>query len=410
MDTSAATQIEQTPIEDRAFELQTAEVCRSLQAAIAGVVQRLRPSVKRASELRRLLDLGQKLSWSMFSIATAEDPGVIASLLPGKRGMDSFLDAAALHGAPAESIAAAREAFEKFEEVVARNAGSRDVFESMIAEMPGLSATAADLKHRRTAFRALGVLWGRQARVVCGARIVAPSATPGRLDTVFVTGMVGLHRTRRAGPLHTTEYRGRRPVTGDSTTPPPPEPLDPRETGPEAIGLLRDFCSQPVPQFRLRESHKGYRRHELVSTGLGAAAEVTYFTGVAGRADAPIPTDRAKADVFIVKAIDFPIETFFGDILLHKSLCGDMVPEASLYALPQDGAMEFREWDRLPLSEQPEDLGQGLYATRTPLIPHYPEVLAYALDRAGWNPEEFRVFRICIEFPLLSSRVVLRMK
>jgi hypothetical protein len=405
---------EHLQIEGTAFETEVAATVAALRSAIAEVIQRLRPPVRRSTELRRLLDLGQKLSWSLFTAATTTDPATFVSLMPGRRGMESFLEASALHGVPAEAIEAARSAFERFEGAVVRLAGSRDAFESMVSELgtadESRNAPGADLKkHRRSAFRAMSMIWGRQARVVCGARIVHPSQTPGMLDTVFVTGMVGLHRTRRAGPLHMTEYRARKLPAGAGMAP-PPEPLDPRETGPNAIGLLRDFCSQPLPDFQLRESQQGYRRHELVSSELGPAGDATYFTGVVGRADAPAPKDGAVADAYVVKAIDFPIETFFGDILLHKSLCGDLVPEVGVYALPQDGAMVFREWDRLPVAEQGEDLGDGLYAARTPLIPQYPDVLTYALERVGWNPEEFRVFRLCVEYPVLASRIVMRMK
>lgn len=410
----ASTNTKHEPIEYVAFEDEVASVVATLRNALSDVVQGLRPPVRRSTELRRLLDLGQKLSWSLFTATTATDAATFISLMPGRRGMESFLEASALHGAPPESIEAARSAFEHFEDAVSRLAGSRDAFESMVSELgnqdENRAGGGADLKkHRRTAFRAMSMLWGRQARVVCGARIVHPSETPGRLDSVFVTGMVGLHRTRRSGPLHMSEYRARKLPASDSV-PPPPQALDPRETGPDAIGLLRDFCSQPLPDFQLRESHQGYRRHELVSSELGPAGEVTYFTGVVGRADVPAPQNGASVDAYFVKAVDFPIETFFGDILLHKSLCGDLAPEVGVYALPQDGSMQFRDWDRLPVAEQGEDLGEGLYAAKTPLIPRYPDVLTYALGRVGWKPEDFRVFRLCVEFPVLASRIVMRMK
>jgi hypothetical protein len=37
-------------------------------------------------------------------------------------------------------------------------------------------------------------------------------------------------------------------------------------------------------------------------------------------------------------------------------------------------------------------------------------VLTYALERVGWNAEDFRVFRLCVEYPVLASRIVMRMK
>lgn len=389
-----------------AFEEEVASIVSELHAALAQIITSLRPPVRRAADLRRLLNLGQKVSWSLYTAAESRDRRALASLLPGRRGMERFLQAASEHGAPAPTIDRMRQAFERFEAAVARHAGSRDAFETMVGELAGgrggaeTGTRGSDQRHKRAAFRALSLLWGQQARVVCGARIMHPSATPARLDSVFLKGMVGLHRTRRTGPLHTTAYRARVvPQTGGAQVP-PPQPLDPRETGPDAIGLLHDFCSRPLPEFRLRESGQGYRSHELVVHDLGPSGEVTYFTGEVGRADT-VP----DGEVAIGKAVDFPFEVFMGDILMHRSLGPPRTPAAAVYAVPVDGSLGFREADRLPLSEAAEYLGEGLYAARTTEVPRYTEMLEYAMGRMGWNPDEFHVFRCRVEYPVLSSRI-----
>ncbi|MEX2218140.1 MAG: hypothetical protein WD749_05215 [Phycisphaerales bacterium] len=401
------------------FEQEIEGVLGELRPALAAILEGLRPPVMRASELQRLLGLDKKLSWSVYSAATTPDARALASLLPGRRAMERFFAASAQRGVPGAAIDRARAMYRRFEESVATHAGSRDAFETMVSEFGGAEREAgrgggggaADLKHKRAAFRATSLLWGRQARVVCGARIMHPSAGPGGaglLDTVFIKGMAGVRRTRRSVPLHTTAYRARTVQPGGPAVVSPPEPLDPRETGPDAIGLLRDFCSRPLPEFRLRVSAQGYRCHELVSEHVGPSGEVTYFTGEAGRADTGVPGSVEGGggwELSLAKSVDIPIEVFMADVLMHRSVWGKRPPEVRVYATPMDGSLEFRETDLLPLAERAEYLGEGADAARTPLLPRYAEMLRYATDRMGWNVEEFRVFRCRVDYPLLYSRI-----
>jgi hypothetical protein len=380
-------------------------VLQELRPALAGVLEGLQPPAKRPSELRRLLNLDQSLSWSIFNAATAGDARSLASLLPGRRAMERFFAAAEIRGAPSAVIQRARSAFERFEGLVADLAGSRDAFETMVS---GQGGPGPDLKHKRAAFRANSLMWGRQARVFCAAKIMHPADTvtdPAMVDGVFIKGMVGLHRTRPSVPLHTMAHHWRTANAGEAAIPHAPEPLDPRESGPDSIGLLRDFCSQPLPKFRPRVSRQGYRSHEMVSQGLGPADEVTYFTGESRRAEAAAPGSVPGAEVMLFKAVDVPIEMFVGDILMHQSIWGKRPPEVQVFACPLDGATEFREQDLLPLAERAEYLGNGIDAARTPLIPRYAEMLSYAMERMKWKGEDFRVFRCRVEYPVLYTRI-----
>lgn len=390
------------------FEDEAGAVLRDLRDALMGILEGFRPPVVRASQLRRLLGLSQQVSWGLFNAMTARDARALASLLPGRRAMDRFFDAAREQGVGAERVERARAAFERFEATAARHAGSRSSFETMVADLgSGEGDAGTILRHKRAVSRGMSHLWGWQARLVCGIRIMHPSATPGLLDTVFIKGMVGVRRTRRTVPLQLTAYRGRPIGPGDPVPQGVPEPLDPRETGPDAIGLLQDFCSKPLPRFRPRVGAQGYRCHELVDQGLGAAGEVTYFTGESCRADTAAPGSVPGAGIAMAKSMDIPIEVFTADLLMHRSTCDTRVPEVRVFACPLDGSMEVREADLLPMTERADYLGEGVSAGRTPLIPRYSEMVGYAMDRMGWNAEEFRVFRCKVEYPVMHTRVLM---
>lgn len=398
---------------DRAsFEQDAERVLHDVQDTLATVVEHLRPPITRATQLRRLLKLGQKVSWGLFTAATTRDPRTLPSLLPKRRGMETFLSAAAERGVPQDVIQRARSAFDRFEDSVTRHAGSRDVYETMAAELDadrlgthGQEAASADLRHKRAAFRANSLLWGRQARLATVVRICHPSETPGLLDLVSIRGLEGLRRTRRTSRLHLTVHHWHVTMPGDPDKPGSREPLDPRESGPEDMWLIRDFCSQPLPQFRLCESNDGYRKYELLSDAVGAAGEVTCYIGEARRAESVLPGSAPGAESAISIAVGTPSEICNVDMLMHKDICGTAPPEVAVYAWPLDGSPEYRDSDLMPQKESAEYLGTGIETARNPTMPRHADLLKYATDRMGWNPDDFRVFRCRVRYPILYSRI-----
>src|SRR5678816_2906582 len=142
-------------------------ILHELRPALATILEHLRPPVRRASELRKLLGLDQNLSWRMHSAATAPDSRALATLLPGRRAMERFFTAASLHDVPAHVLDHARASFDQFERCVVTHAGSRDAFETMMTEQAAGGGSdvewpgaASDFKHKRAAFRANSIMWG----------------------------------------------------------------------------------------------------------------------------------------------------------------------------------------------------------------------------------------------------------
>jgi len=372
------------------------------------MIEGITPPVRRASELQKSLRLDKNLSWSIFTAATARDLNMVASLVPGAKAMSRVFDAAHSRGVSVEAIRGARQAFDSFEATVARHAADRDLFEMMVTDVnsSGPDACAAlEAKHRRAAFRVNGLLWGRQMRTCVGPVIIHPSAAPGLVDRVNISGMIGLQQTRRGVPLHTAVHLQRVRNPGDPEGPITFEPLDPRESGPNAVGILHDFSSRPLPEFKSVINRDGNVRHELSASGLGAAAEITIHLGRVLRACAVVPGAVTGSEITIAKLIDTPTELFIRDVLLHESIWDDRLPEVAVYAHPADSSMEFHDSDRLPLSESVSLLGKGIDAARTPEIPRYADLLEYTFERMGWKPKEFRVFRCRVEYPVLHTRL-----
>jgi hypothetical protein len=395
---------------DGTFHEETAAVLRELRPALAEVVEGIQPPVTRVVDLRRRLKLGQQLCWGLFNAATTRDIHELPALLPGRRGMERFFEASAKHGVPPEAIERARASFDRFEQSVARHARRRDAFAAMAAQAGGNgrnAGAAAQVRQKRAAFRASSLLWGREARasfsLMALRHNVGPSGSPHR-DFIVIKGAVGLHRSFGDTPLHAVTQVRR--MQGDDAEATPIHPIDPRESEADSVGLLRDFCTQPLPAFRVTESGAGHITHELVSTSVGATAEVTYFTGHVGRG---VPVPEVDEGVAFRRLVSLPEEASVVDVLLHPSVWdSDTAPEVQVYAAANPARPEPRESEVLPIHEEAHFMGWGVEPGRTRLVPGYVDMLSYAMQHVGWNPKEFRLFRCLVEYPLVQSTIRLK--
>lgn len=71
------------------------------------------------------------------------------------------------------------------------------------------------------------------------------------------------------------------------------------------------------------------------------------------------------------------------------------------------GAIDGIGTMHLPMAEQFNDLGPGGFAG-SPLVDRYAEATDAVFSRLGRDASEFRCLRLVIEYPPMSSRVVVR--
>ena len=388
-------------------------VLSSLRSELRGIIEGLRPAVKRPTDLQRLLGIDKSLSWSVYEAVNSKAAGALATHLPGPRAMSSFFEAARDVGAPEASVQRAQESFAQLEALIGRHADDREALGLLISDFdtgPDSVASTIDARNKRAAFRANSLLIGRQAAATVTCHIEHPSSTPGLVDRVAITGLHNVRRTRRSSPLCLEQKYRRVAGPGEPSGPAAIEPLDPRETEPAGMSLMRDFCSCPLTVKRVSAPGADRAVLELSEQGLGASAEVTFFVGRIFRAVATPPNFVPGDDLNIVQLVQTPSVLYSIDIFLHKTLWDDRLPEVSTYLMRADGGFDFREQERLPFLEHSELLGWGIECARTSTLPKHVDLLKYAFERTGWDPAEFRGFRVQVEHPLLLSRIRTRFR
>ena len=392
---------------DRPFYEDVARTLTRLRSELSEVIAAVPDDVRKGADLHRALQIDRKLSWKVFKIANATDPVAAGPHVPSRANLRSFLRAATKQGVPARLIEAASSAAEEFEQMVARHAGDRATFDSMVSALgPDETAEQLNLVHRRLAFRGQRHILGVQAKTQLKLVAMQPGDDPMMLDGIRVEGFVGLRQLRGTAPL-IISHSGARNDDG-SVVQIQREPLEP-VSGSHGLALLQDFCSKPLPELRAVQTQDGFVDGEILSQDVGNRAAVTCVEGHITRCALhrySTEGDRVSGNVVTVRT---PCEVVILDLMLHEDTYGPVEPTVFVHAehtgeMLWDGVIRKRH--RLPVYQSVSYLGKGPSVLHTPDIPRYAQMGRYALERAGWEGEKFDVYRCRIEYPVMPSSIV----
>ncbi|MCH7721057.1 MAG: hypothetical protein IH988_08730 [Planctomycetes bacterium] len=392
------------------FEADAECVLRRLQGTFGEILDALPSHARRAQQIAEVLRIDKNLAWRVAKVAQNADPFAAAQYVPGRAALKMFLASANRISVPATLVEQVTRAFADFEQLIRVHAGDRASFKMMLAACAKTDRRAADLLHRRSAFRANSYIWGVQAKTHLQIALVRPADDPRLIHLASVKGFFKLRQLRANAPLIIARIRYsdgdgvvRRPCTLG--------PIDPAYQQTRGISLLGKFCSQPLPKVRAINVGGGFVHCELLGNGIGDTAAITCVVGnVADNAasryrDEHNPFGEASAIVCI------PSEVVIVDFLIREDTFGPITPEAAVYGL-LPGASPFPSTNpdrhQLALDESVIYLGKGPSVLHTPDVPKYPDMARFIFDRLGWDGERFDVYRCRIEYPVVPSEVLIR--
>ena len=389
------------------FEQEVTAVLQRLRSAFAEVVGALPGDVARPADLQRALKLDMKLCWKVFKVLGVADPMAAGPHVPGAANIRAFLKAAAKGGVPEGLIDTAARAAADFQEVVTTHAGDRGAFDSMASGLADEEVGAQiHLQHKRAAFRANRHIWGAQARTLLRSLLVQPAADPNLLSVAVLHGYYGLRCLRVHAPLVVS--RERLSDNDGTVRLVDREALDPAGQTAHGFALLREFCSQPVPEFRTVDAEAGFVHGELVTNGVGNRAAATFVLGHVIRAAGPRYRDERNDFFRMSVLVRIPCEALVFDLLVREDTFGQCMPTVHVYGEHLgEGPYPNRpqERDILPLHESVVCLGNGPSVLHTPHVSRYTEMACDVLGRLGWAAEQFNVYRCCVQYPVLGATV-----
>jgi hypothetical protein len=381
------------------FRVEASEILGALRTSVADVLAEV-GNFSRPADVQRSLGLDKTLSRQIFKLSCTAEPLGTGSVVPSRTSITRFLDVARERGIGREKIATVQRAYEVFEKFIETHAGDRTTFNSMISAATGVDDEwlAADLQHRRNAFRAMSHTMGIQAKTRLQLSIVNEMEDGGAYSIAMVSGLIGL-RVLRALP--TVLVDGIALLAGKRTRGLSCEPL----CVTDALGgyLLDAFCSKPLPRLTVKEHQEDSGQWREVLIDQPAIGNIGSSTLLFGSMYPRIyaPDEPLRLHISNGK----PAEVLLFDVLAKPGLLGGVKPVGSA-ALGQN---ERFGSDIIPLEGKfdPEPLGKGPAALATPEVPRYTEMLRAISDKLGWKLEEYNAWRIRVEFPLYQSNVTM---
>lgn len=360
-------------------------------------------AVSKPRELERELAVDYKLAWKVFLLLRETDGMKMAGLVPKGPSIRRLLEAAEKKGLEKGVLKAVRDAAAKFDLTVQQQAGDRVAFDAMVSgKSQEDGGEKIGLLERRTAYRVNSHIWGTQTDLFTVSSILKQSGEDA-VDRAHVLMRRGFKRFRRgvSAPVYSATLTSV-PERDDSTY----EPVDRQAQEKYGVGLLPEFCSQPVPELRKRVFQK-WIEYDLLDAGLGQTRAVDLAFGVVQRGAVIKRNEEGKRDVGAGISFRLPTEKVLMDFVVHRPSFGVVRPKVQFTMLTPDEQREkeVTEGDLLPIESTLHLVAGGLAGADTTEAPRHGEMVRHACGMLGWKLEEFDVYRLVVQYPVLHSTV-----
>lgn len=361
---------------------------------------------KTAAALTRLLGVQPKTGWQLFRLSKLEQPLAAASFMPGVKPLRDAAERARELGVAAATTGELVEAYGGVEAFVKRTGGDWSNFISMLGDQSRDSAGTSDVdrRHRASAFKVFSHFCGMQADASVEVS-VSNESTPGTIEEVSLRTVKGLRRFRADAPYVVDRYR-----KWETATPEKPAmlmPLDKEAFREHGVPLVSAFCSDPVPKLVTTWDEKDptVQSVEWASGAVGISAGVDLAMGVVWRREVNPECDGRRHGAVHKTVVGYPVKRLEKTWLARLPSRQMLEPELEgfLNAEAMESATVRAHSPRLYGHEKIEKYAVGSWR-KLPSGTDIPrEQIAYICGMMGWNPSEFVIYTLRIDYPLMHS-------
>ena len=388
------------------LEQRVAATGARLREALAALVAGVPGEPQGPQRLATVLGLDKVLASRLLKALRSSDPLTVVHRAPGPEPMRRVARAARRVGVAAERVEAATAAIDEFDQLIRREAGDRSGFDAMLSAWLPEARREFELRRKQAAFKALSQLKGACGEIDHSAVFLSPADDPARLDVVWLIGVAGLRRLR---PGVVVKFDTRR--LDDGPAPRRPTDLEGQEIQGHERVRLDQFCDAPPAPLEARP-YGAVVHYTLGEVGFGPRSAVDILFAEVNRREMAryVPAGSGRRG-YVFADVKVPVKKLYLDVFVHRDVYPGSEPELTLYDTAIDGVASVndrsRDIDRLDLHETVLPLGQGVAKADIPDVPRWIPALEHVLDRLAWRADDFRGYRVCIEYPLYGSQVVL---
>lgn len=379
-------------------------VGRHLGRSLTAMLEALPAATRGPQAFADELGLDKVLGSRVLKTIRSGDPVATVHRAPGPEPLRRVVAAARLRGVPAAAADAAAAAIDDFDRLIRDDAGDRSALDAILAAWLPEARHAFELRRKQAAWRAMSQLKGATVDTNLGVAILAPAAEPGRIDVIWILGLLGIERLRPGVRIRLSTRRlesgaaPRHPVTLDG------QPI-------ESImdARLDGYGERPSAEVTVDDA--GEAVHYLLGgVGFGAASASDFLTAEVNRGEisATVPAGSGRRG-FVFASISTPARRVLLDVFVHEDVYPGAEPELVIHDTAVEGVANVndrsRDIDRLDLDEQVRSLGRGIAGARTSHLPRYAELLRDAFAALDLEPSSFRACRTEVDFPVHGSQI-----
>lgn len=389
-----------------AFEAEITGALTPLRAALQAMVVAIDPAIQRPIELQRTLDIDSKLSWQILNVINEPVALTAVAYVPGDPSLKRLLAAAKKKGVKKPVIDSVQNAVARFNETSRRHAGDRAEFNFMASAASSRAvAESAELEYRRLAYRAESHIWGVSADVLGGTSIVRKAVDGMASDECTIANKTSMRRLKLNAPMSVFAYRnyGAAPIPSARQR----LPLNAEAFEQYGAHILPEFCSDPIPIFKTSVRPDGYTSIDVQSREIGRRSSVSLCVGSVFR-NCPFAKDVDGSALYQSDMrLSTPARLLVSYLIVHQPSFGGVRPTLSVFRQTpgDDNAAVALSAMQLSPNCEISYQGRGSDAWSAPELPSHREMVQYAFHELGWNPDEFDVFALRMEYPVLHSVV-----
>jgi hypothetical protein len=375
-------------------------VGRTLKRSINGVLEGIAGSTASPTSLARRLDISRVMVSRMLNAVGKENPKEILTSIPGPETLRSFIRAANESGVDSPLVQAAFDSIDDFDDLIRNQFGTRAALNAALSVDHAETRDRFEQSSRYQIFKGMSQVLGVQSQTWLTCMMLTPSdANDHSIDITVIHGTSGLRRLRPDTPVHF--IYGMPPKFESGQTPERMKmDLGPFLTHTPAPLSVREENGQIINTFAPKLGGKDALYDMLAAVHIPNGSD---------RFAAPGNTRRGTS-VFP----DVPVVTLVSDVILHGDIFAGIEPELFVYKTMGKGEARIddptRDTDRVETNEQIMDLGAGISELEISGIPKYKEMVNYLSEQNGYSPEEFRIHRLQVQYPVYGFQYLIGYK
>lgn len=381
----------QTAINHELRGCMTEEVGESLRVKVGNVMSGIPGCSMRPMDISRQLGVSRVMVGRVLSALAKEDSVEILMGIPGPETLRLILNSSIEAGVSANDVQAALEAVETFDRLIRDQFGTRGAMNAALSSDNSDERERFDQASRYQAFKGMSKILGVESKVWLTCMMMTPNnGSKDGIDVTTVHGTTGLRRLRSDIPVRFVYGR-------------PPKYTAGRQE-PVRMELDMDpfFSNTPAPLTAAEEN--GQIINTFAPEVIGKDAVYDMFAGVHIPSGSNRSAGEGRSYRGTIVMPDVPAVTLVSDVLLHGDIFEGIEPELFVHNTMGKGGADIedkkRVSDRIMTNDAIRDLGRGLSKIEILEIPKYQQMIEYLCERSGGRPDEYRVHRLQIRYPV----------